>query len=68
MAGLILTGTVGTILWIISIICIIWLIYDVLAKNRRLSTLMKVVWIVLALLISQYAMVIAIIYYIVYNR
>jgi O-antigen ligase len=68
MAGMFLTGTLGTILWIISIVCIIWVIYDALAKNRRLSTVMKVVWIVLALLLTQYAIVIALIYYIVYNR
>ena len=68
MAGMFLTGTLGTILWIISIVCIIWVIYDALAKNRRLSTVMKVVWIVLALLLTQYAIVIALIYYIVYNK
>ena len=54
-----------TILWIIGLLCAIWVIYDVLAKNKRLSAGMKVVWIVLALLLS---ILTAIIYYLVYKK
>ena len=50
----------GTIIWIIALICTIWVIYDVLAKNKKLSTGMKVLWIILALLFS---IITAIVYY-----
>jgi O-antigen ligase len=61
-------GTLGTVLWIISIICIIWIIYDVLAKNRKLSTVMKVVWVVIALVLNQYSILAAIVYYFMYKK
>jgi O-antigen ligase len=63
-----ISGTLGTVLWIISVICIIWIIYDVLAKNRKLSTVMKVVWIVIALVLNQYSILAAIVYYFMYKR
>ncbi len=63
-----MSGILGNILWVVSIICIIWIIYDVLARNRRLSMLMKLVWIVLALVFTQYSILIAIIYCLVYRR
>ncbi len=50
----------GTIIWIIALLCAIWVIYDVLAKNKKLSTGMKVLWIILALLFS---IITAIVYY-----
>lgn len=55
----------NTILWVLGIVCAIWVIYDVLAVNRELSTGMKVVWIVCAILFS---ILTAIIYYFMYKR
>jgi prolipoprotein diacylglyceryltransferase len=55
----------NTVLYILAIICAIWVIYDVLAKNKKLSTGMKVLWIVLAIFFS---IITAIIYYLVYKR
>jgi membrane protein DedA with SNARE-associated domain len=52
----------GTILWIIAIICAIWVIYDVLVNNKRLSDGMKVLWVVFAILFS---IITAVIYYLV---
>ena len=52
----------GTILGIIAILCAVWVIYDVIVNNRRLSDGMKVLWIVLALFFS---IITAIIYYLV---
>jgi len=36
---------------LITLLCAIWVIYDVLVNNKGLSTGMKVLWIVLALVI-----------------
>ena len=55
-----------SILGIISLICAIWLIYDVLAKNKRLSDGMKVLWVVLAIILG--GIIPAIIYYFVYKN
>ena len=52
----------STIIGIIAIIAAIWVIYDVLAKNKGLSDGMKVLWIVLAIIFS---VITAIIYYLV---
>ncbi len=52
----------GTIIWVVALIAAIWVIYDVLTNNRRLSTGMKILWIVFALFFS---IITAIIYYLV---
>lgn len=52
----------GTIVWIIALICAIWVIYDVLVKNKGLSNTAKVVWIVCAILFS---IITAIVYYLI---
>ncbi|MEM4271645.1 MAG: PLDc N-terminal domain-containing protein [Candidatus Pacearchaeota archaeon] len=54
-----------TLLYIIGILCAVWVIYDVLVNNKRLSGGMKVLWIVLAIVFS---IITAIIYYLVYKR
>jgi hypothetical protein len=50
----------GNLVGILALVCTIWVIYDVLAKNKQLSTVAKVIWIVCALLFS---IVTAIIYF-----
>jgi len=52
----------GTLLGIIAIIAAVWVIYDVLVNNKRLSDGMKVLWIVFAVFLS---IITAIIYYLV---
>jgi hypothetical protein len=52
----------GTIVGIVAVIAAIWVIYDVIAYNKRLSDGMKVLWIVLAVLFS---IITAIVYYLV---
>jgi membrane protein DedA with SNARE-associated domain len=54
----------GTLLWIVGLICAIWVIYDVLAVNKRLSTGLKVLWIVLAVFFN---IITAVIYWLVYK-
>jgi uncharacterized membrane protein len=50
----------NTILWIVGIACALYVIIDVLTNNKRLSTGMKVLWIILALVFS---IITAIVYY-----
>jgi len=54
-----------TVLYVVAVLCAIWVIYDVLTKNKRLSTGLKVLWIVCAILFS---IITAIVYYFVYKR
>jgi predicted outer membrane lipoprotein len=50
------------VLGIIAIIAAVWVIYDVLVNNKRLSDGMKILWIVLAIIFS---IITAIIYFLV---
>ncbi len=50
------------LLGIVALVAAIWVIYDVLANNKKLSGGMKVLWIVLALFFS---IITAIVYYLV---
>ncbi len=52
----------NTVLGIVALIAAIWVIYDVLVNNKRLSDSMKVLWIIGAVLLS---IITAIIYYLV---
>jgi len=54
-----------TILTIIGIVAFLWVVYDVLAVNNKLSTGEKVLWIILAILFS---IITAIIYYFVHKK
>jgi len=56
---------ITTILYIVGILCAVWVIYDVFAKNKKLSMGMKVLWTVLAIVFS---IITAIIYYFVYKN
>ena len=40
------------ILGLIGLLCAIWVIYDVLAVQKKMATAQKVIWIVLAILFS----------------
>ena len=51
--------------YIIGIACMIWVIYEVLAVNKQLSTGKKIIWIILAILFS---IITAIVYYLVYKK
>jgi len=49
-----------SVIGIIALICAVWVIYDVLVNNKRLSQTAKIVWIICAILFS---IITAIIYY-----
>jgi membrane protein DedA with SNARE-associated domain len=55
----------ASVLWILGLICAVWVIYDVLTNNKRLSDGMKVLWIVLAVFFS---ILTAIIYWLLYKK
>jgi len=52
----------GWIFGIVALIAAIWVIYDVLVNNKRLSDGMKVLWVICAILFS---IITAIVYYLV---
>lgn len=58
-------GLGGTIIGVIALICAVWVIYDVLANNKRLSDTEKIVWVVCAVLFS---ILTAIVYWIVKRK
>lgn len=53
---------VGNVFGLIALVCAIWVIYDVWAKNKSATTGIKVVWTIAALFFS---IITAIIYYFV---
>ncbi|MGY4884065.1 MAG: PLDc N-terminal domain-containing protein [Nanobdellota archaeon] len=55
-----LSGIWSTIVTIVIVLCAVWVIYDVWANNRKLSTLAKIIWTVLAVILS---VITAIVYY-----
>jgi len=52
----------GGIFWIVGLLAAIWVIYDVLVNNKKLSDGMKVLWVICAVIFS---IITAIIYYLV---
>jgi len=52
----------GSLIGVIALICAVWVIYDVLVNNKRLSDGMKILWIVCAVIFS---IITAIVYYLV---
>jgi prolipoprotein diacylglyceryltransferase len=50
----------STIFYIVALLCAVWVIYDVLAKNKNLNTTAKVIWVVCAVFFS---IITAIVYY-----
>lgn len=54
-----------SLMWLISLAAFIWVLYDVLAVQKGMSTGKKVLWIVLAFFFS---IITAIVYYIVVKK
>ncbi len=50
----------NTILGILAVLAAVWVIYDVITNNKKLSDGMKVLWIIFAVLFS---IITAIVYY-----
>jgi type VI protein secretion system component VasK len=52
-----------SIIWVIGAICAIWVIVDVLTKQKQMNTGAKVAWIVIAILLNFIGILVAIVYY-----
>ncbi|MDD4877473.1 MAG: PLDc N-terminal domain-containing protein [Candidatus Nanoarchaeia archaeon] len=50
----------GGIVGVIALVCAIWVIYDVVAKNKKMNSTHKLIWIICAVLFS---IITAIVYY-----
>lgn len=55
----------GGVLGLIGLICAVWVIYDVWAKQKGLDTVMKIIWTIAALFFS---IITAIVYYLLVKR
>lgn len=53
------------IFYLVGILAMVWVIYDIFANNKKLDTGMKVLWVILAIVFS---IITAIVYYIMYKR
>jgi hypothetical protein len=58
-------GSFGSIIGLIALICAIWVIYDVLVKQRGMKDVHKIIWIVCAIVFS---IITAVIYYLVVKQ
>ncbi|MCK5612253.1 hypothetical protein KAR91_60840 [Candidatus Pacearchaeota archaeon] len=56
---------INNIIGVIALACAIWVIYDVLAVNKKLSSGMKIIWIILAI---PFSIITAAVYYFIYRR
>lgn len=54
-----------TILWVIGIVCAIWVIYDVFTNQKKMKIGTKVLWTILAIIFS---IITAIVYYFVVKK
>lgn len=54
-----------SILYILGIICAVWVIYDVFAVNKKLSNTAKVIWTIAAIIFS---IITAIVYYFIEKK
>lgn len=56
---------IGQLIGLIALLCMVWVIYDVLANQKKMKTGKKVLWIICAVFFS---IITAIIYYLVVKR
>lgn len=49
-------------LWLVGVICAVWVIYDVFANQKKMKDMHKVLWVIAAILFS---IITAIVYYFV---
>lgn len=53
------------VMWVIGIICAIWVIYDVFTVQSKMNSTQKIIWLVCAILFS---VITAIVYYFVVKK
>ncbi len=55
----------GTLVWIVAVLCAVWVIYDVFTHQKKMKTEYKVLWTVAAVIFS---IVTAIVYYFIMKK
>ncbi len=55
----------GGILWIAAVVCAVWVIYEIMAKQKSMDSTKKLVWIICAVLFS---IITAVVYYVVVKK
>ncbi len=55
----------GSLVGIIALVCAVWVVYDVLTNNKKLSDTSKLIWIICAVIFS---IITAIVYYFVEKK
>ncbi|MGV8151018.1 MAG: PLDc N-terminal domain-containing protein [Candidatus Woesearchaeota archaeon] len=58
-------GFFGTIVWIVALVCAVWVIYDVFTHQKKMKQEYKLLWTIAAVVFS---IVTAIVYYFVYKH
>jgi prolipoprotein diacylglyceryltransferase len=58
-------GLLNYIIYVVAIICAVWVIVDVLTKQKSMNQTHKIIWIVAAIIFS---IITAIVYYFVVKR
>lgn len=55
----------NTILYLVGLVCAVWVLYDVWANNKKASTGVKVLWSIAAVIFS---IITAVVYYLVVKK
>ena len=55
----------GIIIWIIALVCAVWVIYDILTKQKSMDSTKKLIWIICAVFFS---IITAIVYYLIVKK
>jgi len=58
-------GTIDSVIGLIALVCAVWVIYEVLVKQKSMDSTKKLIWIVCAVLFS---IITAIVYYLVVKK
>lgn len=53
------------VLWILGIVCAVWVIYDILTSQKKMKDIEKIIWIIAAVVFS---IITAIVYYFVVKK
>jgi len=57
-----------SILGIIGVICAIWIIVDVLTKQKQMDNGLKAVWIIVSIILCVFGILVAIVYYLAVKK
>ena len=55
----------GNVLWLVGVICAVWVIYDVAVNQKKMDSTRKLLWIIFAVILN---IITAIVYYFVVKK